>query len=113
MCYEQNQHSPEYDMIFYVANWPEKRKHAWRALLVARAIENQCYVVAVNRTGSDGNNIEYSGNSMVVDPMGEIIFEQEHTECIQTISLSKTFLETSREKFPFLRDADNFQLFKD
>jgi predicted amidohydrolase len=110
---ENNQFAPEYDVIIYIANWPEKRKHAWRSLLVARAIENQCYVVAVNRIGSDGNDIAHSGNSMVVDPLGEIIFEQENTDCIKTITLSKSSLDTCREKFPFLRDADDFQLFKD
>jgi predicted amidohydrolase len=62
----------EYDVLIYVANWPERRIHAWRTLLQARAIENQCYVIGVNRTGDDGNNIHYSGESMVVDPMGEV-----------------------------------------
>ncbi|MFN9710578.1 MAG: amidohydrolase [Bacteroidota bacterium] len=113
MIKDNNGSTPEYDMIMYVANWPEKRKHAWRSLLIARAIENQCYVVAVNRTGTDGNDIQYSGNSMLIDPLGEIIFEQENHDCVKTLSVSKLELEACREKFAFLRDADTFQLFKD
>jgi omega-amidase len=105
--------TPEYDVLLYVANWPAKRKHAWRSLLIARAIENQSYVVAVNRIGVDGNNNTYSGNSMVVDPLGEIIFEQENTACMEQITLSKTHLENCRNKFAFLRDADEFRLFRD
>jgi predicted amidohydrolase len=104
---------PEYDVIVYVANWPQKRKHAWRTLLMARAIENQAYVVGINRTGIDGNDIIYSGNSMVVDPLGEIIFEEEGLDIIKTVDLSKKHLQDCRNKFPFLRDSDSFQLFKD
>ena len=66
--------APEYDVLIYVANWPERRNHAWKTLLQARAIENQCYVVGVNRVGHDGNNIYHSGDSMVVDPMGEVLY---------------------------------------
>ena len=67
---------PEYDVLMYVANWPERRIHAWKTLLQARAIENQCFVVGVNRTGVDGNQIVYSGESMVVDPLGEILYSK-------------------------------------
>ena len=67
---------PEYDLLIYVANWPQRRNHAWKTLLQARAIENQCYVVGVNRVGEDGNGIYYSGDSMIVDPLGEILYEK-------------------------------------
>jgi omega-amidase len=104
---------PEYDVLLYIANWPEKRIYAWRSLLVARAIENQCYVVAVNRVGADGNNIPHNGNSMVIDPMGEVIFESMDEEIIKTITLSRSHLEQCRQKFPFLKDGDDYQLVKD
>lgn len=100
----------EYDILLYVANWPERRSHAWRTLLQARAIENQCYVVGVNRVGNDGNNIYHSGNSMLVDAMGDIQFEQAHDECIHTCVLYKTALDEVRSKLPFLRDRDAFSI---
>jgi omega-amidase len=102
----------EYDLLIYVANWPEKRIHAWKTLLQARAIENQCYVAGVNRIGNDGNNIHYSGESMVIDPMGEILYHKKDEEGIFTVILDKNHLKTVREKFPFWRDADEF-LIKD
>ena len=79
----------EYDLLIYVANWPEKRSHAWKTLLQARAIENQCYVVGVNRTGNDGNNIYHSGDSMIIDPMGEVLYTKKDEEDIFTITLDK------------------------
>ena len=104
---------PEYDLIIYVANWPERRSIAWKTLLVARAIENQCYVVGVNRVGNDGNNIYHSGDSMVVDPLGEILYYKKDEEEIATITLDKTHLQTVREKFPFWKDADGFMILND
>jgi predicted amidohydrolase len=101
---------PEYDIIVYVANWPEKRIHAWKTLLQARAIENQCFVIGVNRVGDDGNNIHYSGDSMVVDPMGEILYTKNDQEDIFTITLERSRLDDVREKFPFWKDADKFNL---
>jgi omega-amidase len=100
----------EYDVLIYVANWPDKRVHAWKTLLQARAIENQCYVIGVNRVGNDGNNIHYTGESMVVDPMGEVLYTQKEEEDIFTITLNKDHLNTIREKFPFWKDADHFQI---
>jgi omega-amidase len=100
----------EYDVLIYVANWPEKRIHAWKTLLQARAIENQCYVVGVNRVGNDGNDIHYSGESMIIDPMGEVLYTKKEDEDIFTIVLDKTHLQTGREKLPFLRDADGFMI---
>src|SRR6185295_345690 len=72
--------SAEYDMLIYVANWPEKRNTAWKTLLQARAIENQCYVIGVNRVGKDGNDIYYSGESMVIDAMGEVLYTKKDKE---------------------------------
>ena len=105
--------SPEYDVLIYVANWPERRIHAWKTLLQARAIENQCYVVGVNRTGDDGNNIHYSGESMIIDPLGEVLYTKKDEEDIFTIKLDKDHLNSVREKFPFWRYADQFQILKD
>ena len=104
---------PEFDVLIYVANWPQKRIHAWKTLLQARAIENQCYVVGVNRTGKDGNDIYYSGDSMVVDPMGEVLYTKKDEEDIFTITIDKDHLNSAREKFPFWRDADQFQILND
>lgn len=100
----------EYDVLIYVANWPERRNTAWKTLLRARAIENQCYVIGVNRVGNDGNNIYYSGDSMVIDPLGEILYEKPHEEDVFTIELSKERLKEVREKFQFWRDADGFDI---
>ena len=103
----------EYDILVYVANWPERRIHAWNTLLQARAIENQCYTIGVNRVGSDGNNIYYNGNSMVVDPLGEILYQKSGEEDVHTITFEKKKLEEVRSKFPFWRDADAFQIYND
>ena len=103
----------EYDVLIYSANWPERRIHAWKTLLQARAIENQCYVVGVNRTGKDANDIQYSGESMVIDPMGEVLYTKKDEEDIFTITLDKTHLQNVREKLPFLKDADDFQMITD
>jgi predicted amidohydrolase len=100
----------EYDILIYVANWPERRIHAWTTLLQARAIENQCYVVGVNRVGNDGNTIYHSGESMVVDPMGEVLYTRKDEEDVFTISLDKRHLNAVREKLPFLKDADGFMI---
>ena len=103
----------EYDLLIYVANWPERRSIAWKTLLVARAIENQCYVVGVNRVGNDGNNIYHCGDSMVVDPLGEVLYYKRDEEDIATIVLDKTHLQNIREKFPFWKDADRFLILND
>jgi omega-amidase len=97
-----------YDVLIYVANWPEKRIHAWKTLLQARAIENQCYVVGVNRVGDDGAGIHYTGNSMVVDPMGEVLYQKKDEEDIFTVTLDKDHLNAVRKTFPFWKDADGF-----
>ncbi len=107
---QENQGNPEYDVLINVANWPEKRSHAWKSLLIARAIENQCYVIGVNRVGYDGKEIYHSGDSMAIGPLGEILFEKSHDECVFTIALDKTQLDDVRNQFPFLRDADYFSI---
>lgn len=94
-----------YDVLIYVANWPERRKHHWNSLLVARAIENQCFVVGVNRVGTDANALSYSGNSVVVNALGEAeATTNENTEQIVTIAIGKESLMETREKLPFLKD---------
>lgn len=100
----------EYDLLIYVANWPERRIQAWRTLLRARAIENQCYVAGVNRVGVDGNGIDHSGDSMIIDPLGEILFHCPGQEAVHTLTISKDHLDSTRERFPFWRDADQFHI---
>ncbi len=104
--------SPAYDCLIYIANWPEARKEPWSKLLEARAIENQVYVVGVNRVGTDGKDISYSGNSAVIDPKGNAISTiPEHQNSIQTIELNRQELEEFREKFPVGLDGDDFDIF--
>lgn len=104
-------HSPAFDLLIYVANWPEARKEPWCKLLEARAIENQVYVVGVNRVGKDGKDIPYSGNSAVIDPKGNVISNiTEHQNCIQTIELNRQELDVFREKFPVGLDGDEFEI---
>jgi omega-amidase len=100
----------EYDVLIYVANWPQRRSHAWKTLLAARAIENQSYVVGVNRVGDDGNNIYHSGDSMVINALGETLYHKADDEDVFTITLQKNDVEEVRNKFPFLKDADAFKI---
>jgi predicted amidohydrolase len=97
--------SPAYDVILYVANWPEKRSSHWKSLLEARAIENQSYVVGVNRVGNDAKDLFYSGDSKVVNALGENDSLQRNEECVKTIVLKKDELDTVRKSLPFLKDA--------
>ncbi len=105
-----NEAGAEYDVLIYVANWPERRSHAWKTLLCARAIENQCYVVGVNRVGTDAKNILYSGNSLVIDPLGQVLYHMADEEDVNTITLQKEMLDDVRTKFPFWKDADVFNI---
>lgn len=98
----------EYDVLVFVANWPEKRSLAWKTLLQARAIENQCYVIGVNRVGEDDNGINYSGDSMIIDPLGEILYQKTNDEDVFTYTLEKEKLIEVRDKFPFMKDSDSF-----
>jgi omega-amidase len=100
-----------YDVLIYVANWPEVRSYPWKQLLIARAIENQCYVIGVNRIGEDGNGIKHSGDSMVINPRGEIISKtRANEESIETVELDMNYLEEYRKTFPVGLDADEFNL---
>ncbi len=98
----------QFDLLINVANWPAKRGAAWKTLLQARAIENQCYVIGVNRVGEDGNKIDHHGDSMIVDPLGEIIFQKNKDEGIFTVTFQKEKVEETRKHFPFWKDADWF-----
>jgi predicted amidohydrolase len=98
----------DYDVLIYVANWPSKRKLAWRSLLVARAIENQCYVIGVNRVGEDGNNLSYNGDTSLINALGETLYINSQSEDVFTTTLSKLELNKVRTQLPFLKDKDNF-----
>jgi predicted amidohydrolase len=116
VCYDlrfpiwvRNRHE-EYDVLLFVANWPQSRNLAWKSLLQARAIENMSYTIGVNRVGTDGNNLYYSGDSSVFDPMGNLLWQQAHQAVCHTITLQKETLHNARQQFPFLKDADDFLL---
>jgi predicted amidohydrolase len=100
----------DYDLLLFVANWPSPRLNAWDTLLKARAIENLAYCAGVNRVGSDGNDVPFTGHSAMIDFKGnELIFLGE-TEGIQTVTLDYEALHRFRKKFPVDRDADLFEL---
>jgi len=95
---------PHYDILIYIANWPTTRRDHWRSLLPARAIENQCYVVGVNRVGKDENQHVYAGDSFVFDLHGNLLADLGNTQKAQTIVLSSSDLIHGRKKLPFLKD---------
>jgi predicted amidohydrolase len=100
-----------YDLLIYIANWPESRREVWKSLLVARALENQCYVIGLNRIGTDGKGISYSGDSMLIDPRGIIISKTKaYTESVETVKISLKNLQDFRKKFPAYLDADDFSI---
>ena len=96
--------SPAYDVILYIANWPARRNEHWKALLKARAIENQSYVVGVNRVGEDANGLSYSGDSVVVDTLGAVNFCEPGNEEVKIVTLLNENLSSTRELLPFLKD---------
>ncbi len=101
-----------YDLLIYVANWPERRSAHWKTLLPARAIENQCYVIGVNRVGEDATGLTYSGDSGIWNPLGERIDHvQSNVETVENQVLNFTFLHETREKLPFLKDS-TYRLFE-
>lgn len=101
----------EYDALLCVANWPAPRRHPWRILLQARAIENLCPVIGVNRVGEDANGMAYAGDSMLVDFKGEAVIDEPRDQpFIKTGVLSRDALDAFREKFPAWRDADHFNV---
>jgi len=118
VCYDlrfpvwsRNIKNAPYDILIYVANWPAARSYPWKQLLIARAIENQCFVVGVNRVGEDVNKINYSGDSLVINARGEIMNEPiSNEEKVETIQLNKIELIEFRNAFPVLNDGDDFTI---
>jgi omega-amidase len=99
-----------YDVLLYVANWPKPRVNAWDILLKARAVENMCYTVGVNRIGSDDNNHEYVGHSQVVDFLGNYVLEPQEADAVFIVELDKGKLLETRSKLAFLNDRDTFEI---
>ncbi|TAE15431.1 MAG: amidohydrolase [Bacteroidetes bacterium] len=97
-----------YHVLVYVANWPHKRVQAWQTLLQARAIENQCYVLGLNRVGTDGNGHIYTGNSMIITPMGQVLHNVADAEAVLTHTIELKEIEEVRTQLPFLTDADDY-----
>lgn len=100
----------DFDLQLFVANWPSARAYAWKTLLRARAIENLCYVAAVNRAGTDGNNLDYSGDSAVIDFMGQPLVEIASEEGVVSAVISASALAAHRERFPAMLDGDRFTI---
>lgn len=101
----------DYNVLIYIANWPESRNFAWKSLLVARAIENQAFVIGVNRVGTDGNGINHSGDSMVINPYGKVIAQAKPSmEQILNAELIFEDIDIIRKKFPAYLDADEFEI---
>ncbi|HKG07874.1 MAG TPA: nitrilase family protein [Pedobacter sp.] len=100
----------EYDILLLIASWPDKRSPHWNALIPARAIENQSYVIGANRVGHDGNEVYHSGHSQCIDPMGKTVYYKPEDEDLYTFSIHYEELVKTRRSFPFLRDADNFKI---
>ncbi len=99
----------EYDILLYVANWPNVRKFAWQQLLIARAIENQSYVVGVNRIGK-ALTVNHNGDSVILDPFGNKISKTTTKSSMEMVTLSMANLNTIRKQFPVFFDADNFEI---
>ncbi|MCB0639158.1 MAG: amidohydrolase [Lewinella sp.] len=97
-----------YDLLLYVANWPDRRGAAWRALLTARAIENQAYTIGLNRVGHDGNDVYYAGDSCLIDFLGQPLAHLSAREQWQRVSLDRDALNSFRERYRFLADQDSF-----
>lgn len=101
----------DYDLLINSANWPAVRRNVWSTLLKARAIENQCYVAGSNRIGTDAGNINYTGDSLIIDPNGLVIAQgEDNKECIINGEINIDDLVRFRNTFPVLGDADNFQI---
>lgn len=115
ICYDLRfpvfaRNTEEYDILIYVANWPKIRINAWDSLLKARAIENMCYTIGVNRIGEDANQHEYIGHSQVVDFLGNYDIEPQESESVFITTLNKNLLLETRQKLGFLNDRDAFKL---
>ncbi|MGI9542848.1 MAG: amidohydrolase [Cyclobacteriaceae bacterium] len=103
---------PSYDLLIYVANWPQARVQAWDALLKARAIENACYTIGLNRVGTDGNNISYNGHSATYNFKGENVFDAGEQQGLHSFSIEYQSLMAYRKAFPVHLDADDFEIDK-
>ncbi|GAA4367230.1 amidohydrolase [Hymenobacter saemangeumensis] len=117
VCYDlrfpvwsRNQATQPYDLLLYVANWPTVRRNAWTCLLRARAIENVCYTLGVNRIGRDGHGQEYSGDSALIDMRGDYLLQAGNLQSCITRTLRRAELEDFRSKFAALNDADEYEL---
>lgn len=118
VCYDlrfpvwsRNRKDSTYDVLIYVANWPEVRSYPWKQLLIARAIENQSYAIGVNRIGEDGNAILHSGDTAVINPRGENISKTlAHKDSVETVNLSYSYLQDFRKVFPVMMDGDEFEM---
>ncbi|HWS59805.1 MAG TPA: amidohydrolase [Flavobacterium sp.] len=115
ICYDLrfpvfSRNNDDYDLLIYVANWPQIRINAWDTLLKARAIENMAYVVGVNRIGEDENDNDYPGHSQIIDYLGNYLVEPTQKEMVFSYRLDKELMLANRNKFGFLRDRDNFNL---
>jgi predicted amidohydrolase len=100
----------DYDVLLYVANWPKVRINAWDILLKARAVENMCYTIGVNRIGKDTNHNEYVGHSQVVDFLGNYLLEPQEADAVFIVELNKSNLLETRKKLGFLGDKDDFEI---
>ncbi len=115
VCYDLrfpgwSRNQDDYDLLIYVANWPNRRHYAWDTLLRARAIENLSFVAGVNRIGADGNNLGYSGGSVIIDYLGADLANLHDKDAIATAELDKEALNEFRERFAFHKDADNLTI---
>ncbi len=100
----------QYDLLIIVANWPERRALHWRSLIPARAIENQAYVIGVNRVGHDGKEVYHSGDSTCIDPNGNVVYYKRDEEDVYTFTIIAEEVEKIRRALPFLKDADKFTI---
>lgn len=115
ICYDLrfpvfSRYNNDYDVLLYVANWPVQRINAWDTLLKARAIENMCYAIGVNRVGTDANNYTYNGHSQAIDFLGNTVVEPFKTSSLQVFEIKIDELNLARTKLNFLNDKDSFQL---
>ena len=99
-----------YDLLIVVANWPERRALHWRTLIPARAVENQAYVIGLNRVGHDGNQVYHSGDSTCISPQGDVVYYKRDEEDVYTFTMVADEIERTRRVMPFLKDADSFQI---
>ncbi|MDB5139333.1 MAG: (R)-stereoselective amidase [Mucilaginibacter sp.] len=116
ICYDlrfpvwQRNVNEEYDLLLIVANWPERRSLHWRSLIPARAIENQAYVIGLNRVGHDGNEIYHSGDSTCIDPNGKVVYYKRDEEDLYTFPVIADEVKKTRRALPFLKDMDEFKI---